>query len=293
MVYCAVSKYMGYTSAAREISKIHLWLHLEDFDMAAAIFAMTGEVVMVTGASSGLGAHFARVLAGAGASAVILAARRKSKLESVASLIESNFPQCKTVCVSMDVMDRASIKHAFQTAEDQLGGKPVSVLINNAGVAGPKLALDMEAEDWDNVIDTNLKGAFFTSQEAYRRMVETNTEGRVVNISSILGLRIGTAQTNYCAAKAGLLQVTKSMANELSRHKIRINALCPGYFETEMNADFFKTDAGLAYLKRIPPKRLGQIDELNGPLLLLSSKASSFMTGTEIVVDLGHSNSAL
>jgi NAD(P)-dependent dehydrogenase (short-subunit alcohol dehydrogenase family) len=257
------------------------------------VFSLAGKNIMITGGSSGLGAHFGKLMASAGAPSVVLAARRAEKLEHVASSISTKFPECKVVCVSLDVTSRDSIKNAFDSAEAELGGEKINVLVNNAGIANPKLSMEVEEPDWDGLLNTNLKGAFFVSQEACRRLIAAKQPGQVINIASILGLRVGTSQVNYGVAKAGLLHMSKTMAAELSRYNIRVNSICPGYFETEMNFDFFQTEPGKAYLKRIPPKRLGQMEELNGPLLLLASNASSFMTGTEVVVDLGHINATL
>ena len=137
----------------------------------------------------------------------------------------------------MDVTDRKSISLAFNEAESQIG-TTINCLINNAGIANPKLSLDLEEDDWEGLLNTNLRGAFFVSQEACKRMVRDKIPGQVVNVASILGLRVGTSQVNYGAAKAGLLHMSKTMAAELGRNNIRINSICPGYFETEMNTEF-------------------------------------------------------
>ncbi len=231
------------------------------------IFNLTKKNILITGGSSGLGKHFAYLMASAGAPNIVLAARRKEKLDKVQSEISTKYPSCKIITVSLDVTDHKSISLAFNEAESQIG-TTINCLINNAGIANPKLSLELEEDDWDGLLNTNLRGAFFVSQEACKRMVRDKIPGQVVNVASILGLRVGTSQVNYGAAKAGLLHMSKTMAAELGRNNIRINSICPGYFETEMNTEFFNSPPGKAYLSRIPPKRLGQLSELDGPMLL-------------------------
>ena len=255
-------------------------------------FSMAGKTVLVSGASSGLGAHFARVLAQAGCDNLVLSARRMHKLKEIAELIRKETPKCTVATVSIDVADLASITRGVDAAEAAVGGV-MEVLINCAGIAKPSLSVEMSENDWDNVMAINLKGNFFMANEIAKRLMNVKKPGNIVNIASILSLRPGNRQANYASSKAAMLMYNKIQANEWSKHSIRCNALCPGYFASEMNDEFFSTDAGKRYLARIPPKRLGELKELNGPLLLLASEASSFMTGTEIVVDLGHTNSAL
>lgn len=259
-------------------------------------FSLAGRVVLVVGASSGLGAHFAKVLSRAKPDAIIVAARRAQRLEELASSIRGttagmNSLQCEAV--SLDVTSLDSIVSGIDAAERVAGGRCIDVLINCAGIAKSKKALDLLESDWDDVMAVNLKGNFFVAKEVASRLVAKSQPGNIVNVASILGIRPGSRQCNYGASKAALLQVTKVMANELREHNIRVNALCPGYFLSEMTDGFFATTAGEKYLQKIPPKRLGHLHELDGPLLLLASRASSFMTGTQIVVDLGHTNAAL
>ncbi len=259
-------------------------------------FGMHCRSVLVVAASSGLGAHFARTLARAGAASVVLAARRVDRLAAVRDAIAADAADaagCRVSCVPLDVGDLQSIRDGVDAAGAASDGGVVDVCINCAGIASPAAALDVEESQWDSVLDVNLKGNFFVAREVAARLVARERPGNIVNVCSILGLRPGSAQANYGASKAGLLHASKILANEVARHGIRVNCLCPGYFETEMNRDFFASEAGRRYLARIPPKRLGTLAELDGPLLLLASGASSFMTGTEIVVDLGHSNSNL
>jgi NAD(P)-dependent dehydrogenase (short-subunit alcohol dehydrogenase family) len=247
-------------------------------------FLMKGEIALVTGASSGFGRHFASVLAQAGAR-VVLAARRLDLVEKARDEILAEGGQA--IAVAMDVTNSASIARALDLAEETLGGV-ATVIINNAGITQPGPLLDMSDEQWQGVIDTNLSGLAYVTRESARRMVAAGAGGSIVNIASILALRVQTLLTNYAAAKAGVVQFTKNAALELAQHDIRVNALCPGYFQTEMSRDWLATDDGQALQARIPQGRAGEVSELNGPLLLLASSASSHMTGAAIVIDGGH-----
>lgn len=244
---------------------------------------LSGRVALVTGASSGLGAHFAQVLARAGAT-VIVAARRLERLDALANSIEQEGG--RALAVTMDVNDAASIAAAFDQAEQAVG--TITVLVNNAGVADPGPFSDSTEEQWDFIVDTNLKSVWRVSREASDRMLRAAVGGSIVNIASILGLRPGTNNSLYATAKAGVVQLTRNTALELWRHGIRVNALCPGYFETEINSDFFHSQKGREYLQKIPPRRVGQLDELTMPLLLLASDAGSFINGVALPVDGGH-----
>jgi len=246
-------------------------------------FSLEGKVALVTGASSGFGLHFAPVLAQAGAK-VVLAARRTDLIMEAAQRI--NDAGGEAVAVTMDVTSSASVVDALNQIERTLG--VVTVVINNAGITVPKLLLDLTDEDWDRVIDTNLNGVAYVTRETARRMIEAEVGGSIVNIASILAERVQKALTNYAASKAAVVQFTKTAALELAQHKIRVNALCPGYFQTELNGEWFKTEDGQALIKRIPQRRTGELHELNGPLLLLASDAGSLMTGSAVTVDGGH-----
>ena len=257
-------------------------------DKADDRFCLDGRCALVTGASGGLGRHFALTLAGAGAK-VVAAARRMDRLEEVAADIEA--AGGRAAAVALDVTDGASVRAAFTAAEKALG--PVTVLVNNAGVVVTKPVLEHHEADWDRVLDTNLKGAGLVAQEAARRMVRAGEGGSIINIASILGQRVAGGVAAYAASKAGLIQITRSLALELAQHCIRVNALAPGYVETKLNRDFFASEAGQRMIKHIPQRRLGRMSDLDGPLLLLASDASRYMTGTVITVDGGHMVSSL
>lgn len=252
------------------------------------VFDLSGKIALITGASSGFGRHFASVLARAGAK-VGLAARRVDALESVA--VEIRAAGGAAAVARMDVSDNASISQAAAQIEQQLG--PIDILVNNSGTSVSKPLLEQSEKDWDAVIDVNLKGAFFVATEAARRMRASGRGGSIINIESILSFRQSGHIAPYAASKAGLTQLTKSMALELARHGVRVNGIAPGYFGTDINRGFFDTDAGAAMIKRIPQRRLGNLEDLDGPLLLLASDASRYMTGTTIVVDGGHLVSGL
>jgi len=254
----------------------------------SGMFAVDGKHALVTGGSSGLGRHFAAFLAAKGAR-VTVAARRAEALAKTVDEIAAAKGRAQSVV--MDVTATASIAGALASAEAQFG--PVDIVVNNAGVTATRAALDQEEADWDKVIDTNLKGVWLVAQAVGRQMVANKTRGSIINIASILGLRVAGYVAPYAISKAGVVQMTKALALEWSRHGIRINALAPGYFETELNDDFFSGDAGLALIKRIPQRRLGELKELEGPLLLLASEAGSYMTGSVIAVDGGHLVSSL
>lgn len=253
-----------------------------------ALFDVSGKVALVTGASSGLGSHFARTLAARGAH-VVAAARRTDRLAALAKDIES--AGGRATALALDVSDAASVRSAFEAIQAQAGVP--DILVNNAGIAQAKPALDLTEEDWRSVMDTNLDGAWRVAQAAAKAMVAARKGGSIVNIVSILGLRVATSLLAYTAAKAALVQVTQALGLEWARHGIRVNAIAPGYIETEMNRGFFQTDAGQAMVRRVPQRRIGAPSDLDGALLLLASDASSYMTGTVVVVDGGHLVSSL
>ncbi len=246
-------------------------------------FSLAGKVALVTGASSGFGRHFGPVLAQAGAR-VVLAARRTDLIIEVADQI--NAAGGEAVAVTMDVTSSSSVADALDQVERTLG--VVTVVVNNAGISVPGLLVDLSDDDWHRVVDTNLTGVAYVTRECARRMIHAGVGGSVVNIASILAERVQKALTNYAASKAAVAQFTRAAALELARHDIRVNALCPGYFKTAMNEEWFQTKEGQALIKRIPQRRTGQLHELNGPLLLLASEAGSMMTGSTLAVDGGH-----
>ena len=249
---------------------------------------LKGKRVLVTGASSGLGAHFARTLAAKGAQ-VAAAARRSDRLETLAADC-AGLPG-RIVPLPLDVLSVASIADCVGQASEALGG--LDVLVNNAGVAESERAMDVTESQWDAQLDVNLKGCFFMAQAAARVMAGQPEGGAIVNIASITAERVAASIAAYAAAKAGLAQLTKALALEWARHKVRVNALAPGYFVTEINSDFFATEQGQALIKRIPMRRPGNLPDLDGPFLLLCSDASRFMTGSVVAVDGGHLVSGL
>lgn len=251
-------------------------------------FRLDGRQALVTGASSGLGAHFAFTLARAGAT-VALAARRIDRLyDLVARLRDEGH---RALAVPMDVADGATVAAAFDDLAAR--GHGPDLVVNNAGVAVSRPLLEQTEADVDGVLQTNLKGAWLVAQEAARRLVAARRPGAIVNIASITGLRVAGGVAPYCASKAALLQLTQAMALELAPHGIRVNALAPGYVATELNQGFLASAAGQRLQARIPQRRFGEPADLDGPLLLLASDAGRFMTGSVLAVDGGHLVSSL
>jgi 3-oxoacyl-[acyl-carrier protein] reductase len=248
----------------------------------SGIFDVSKETIFITGASQGLGRQFARVLAAHGAS-VVLAARQTAKLKSLEDEIRGNGG--RAIAVQLDVTDCDSIRQAIDSAELQVG--PITVLINNAGIAIEKLAVEQTEADWDAVIGANLKGAYFTATEVTRRMIERRQEGNIINIASVLGLSVMKFLSPYTISKAGIIQATKAMALELAANRIRVNAIAPGYIDTEINHDFWATPGGEKLVRRIPQRRVGNESDLDGAIMLLASSASRYMTGSVITVDGG------
>jgi NAD(P)-dependent dehydrogenase (short-subunit alcohol dehydrogenase family) len=251
--------------------------------MNAVSFDLTGRVALVTGASSGLGRHFAGVLARAGAAVAVAARRVESLAEVAVEIAESGG---NATVIRLDVTDARSVHEAVAAAVAQLGG--LDILVNNAGTTVTRTMLDLSEAEWDAVLDVNLKGCFLVAQAAARAMVQAGRGGAIVNIASILGLRASAQLAPYIASKAGLVRLSQAMALEFARYNIRVNALCPGYIETDINHAFFATQHGEALVKRIPQRRLGRMTELDGPLLLLCSDAGSYITGATLAVDGGH-----
>jgi NAD(P)-dependent dehydrogenase (short-subunit alcohol dehydrogenase family) len=253
------------------------------------LFRVDGKRALVTGASSGLGCRFALTLAAAGAE-VIVVARRADKLDDLVAQIGSTSGRC--IAASLDVTDPASINACFDEIERRAGG-PADIVVNNAGVTVTKPVLMQSEADWDAVVGTNLKGSWMVAQEAARRLVAAGRGGSLINVASILGERVAGGVAPYAISKAGLVQATKAMALELARHQIRVNAILPGYVVTDLNREFLDSEPGQKLRARIPTRRFGQLEDLDGPLLLLASDAGRHMTGSVIAVDGGHLVSSL
>jgi NAD(P)-dependent dehydrogenase (short-subunit alcohol dehydrogenase family) len=247
----------------------------------AELFDMTGRTALVTGGGAGLGRQFSFTLAEAGAT-VVLAARRRAPLEEVADAIRRKGGTAH--CLVLDVADGNQVEAAFSSIS-QLG--TIDILVNNAGTGGGGALLDMEEDTWDQVLNVNLKGAWLVARATAKQMIAGNIRGSIINVSSVLGSAVQKGTANYPAAKAALTHLTRSMAVEWARFGIRVNALAPGYFATDLSAPYLESAAGAATLKRLPQRRLGSQDELSGALLLLASQASNYMTGSVVTVDGG------
>ena len=248
----------------------------------ADIFDLHGKVALVTGASSGLGARFAEVLAENGAS-VVLVARRADRLSALEARIEKSGG--KASAVEADVRDRAAMRAAFDAAEKTFG--TVTILVNNAGVVSSGRAIDLAEEEWRRVLSTNLDAVFFCAQEAARRMLAAGKGGAIVNIASVLGFGVDKGVIAYATAKAGVIQLTKALALELAFKGVRVNAIAPGWIVTDLNRDYLQSERGSALKREIPIGRFGEERDLDGPLLLLVSDAGRFVTGATIVADGG------
>lgn len=247
-------------------------------------FSLKGRVALVTGAGSGLGVHFAKTLSQAGAT-VICVGRRLQPVEKVVEEIRQ--AGGSAMALSMDVTDPVSITDAFGAIQQQCG--PVDVLVNNAGLSNPVAFEEMTREHWTSLLDANLSGPFYVAQEMAKRLIAVGKPGCIINIASILGHLARPKFLNYGTTKGALIHMTQYMALDLMPYGIRVNALAPGYFPSEMTNPFYESEAGQREIAALPIQRLGRHTELNGPLLLLASEASSYMTGTVLTVDAGHS----
>ncbi len=248
-----------------------------------------GKIALITGASSGLGARFAKVLAQAGAQ-VVLASRRVERLKELRAEIEADGGAAHVV--ALDVTDYASIKSAIAHAETEAG--PIDILINNSGVSTTQRLVDVKPEDYSYVMDTNQRGAFFVAQETAKRMIarakgDPKLSHRIINIASVAGLRVLPQIGIYCMSKAAVVHMTKAMALEWGKYGINVNAICPGYISTEINADYFKTEHGQQLMNMLPRKRLGAPEDLDGLLLLLAGEESRFINGAIVSADDGMS----
>jgi NAD(P)-dependent dehydrogenase (short-subunit alcohol dehydrogenase family) len=249
---------------------------------AAELFNLKGRVALVTGASSGLGLRFAEVLAEEGA-AVALVARRADRLAALKERIEK--AGGRAVAIEADVLDRKAMVRAFDQAEQAFG--TVTILVNNAGVAHAHRAVDLPEKEWRRVVGTNLDAVFFWAQEAARRMLAAGKHGAIVNIASVLGFGVSKGTVAYATAKAGVIQLTKTLGLELAFKGVRVNAIAPGWIVTELNRDYLLSEQGAAIKREIPVGRFGEERDLDGALLLLVSDAGRFIAGTTIVVDGG------
>lgn len=250
---------------------------------AADMFNLIGRVALVTGASSGLGQQFARALADNGA-AVVLVARRTDRLLDLQQEIEAKGG--KALAVEADVTDRAAMVAAFNAAEKAFG--TVTILVNNAGVAQQSVrATDVTPEEWRRVLGVDLDAVFYWAQEAARRMIAAGKQGAIVNIASVLGFGVSKGTAAYAVAKAAVVQTTKALSVELAFKGVRVNAIAPGWFVTEINDTYLESEAGLALKRDIPMGRFGNAGDLDGALLLLVSDAGAYMAGATIVVDGG------
>lgn len=252
------------------------------------LYSLKGKRVLVTGASSGLGRHFVRVMARAGAD-VAMVARRQEVLEGLGEELRTHGGD--VFVTRMDVTDRASVDQAFAEIDEACG--PVDVLINNAGVTATENFAKQSDESWDQVIDTNLTGARDVAQRYVQRVIAAERSGNIINLASVMSFRVAGYLTAYTASKGAIVQMTRAMALDLARYNIRVNALAPGYIATEFNDEFFSSGAGDPIIARIPQRRLGQPEDLDGAIILLASDASRYMNGTAVVVDGGHLQSTL
>ena len=251
---------------------------------------LSGRVALVTGASSGLGAQFARALSHAGAG-VVLAARRLERLKDLRAELEAEGGDAHVV--ELDVTDPDSIKAAVAHAETEMG--TIDILVNNSGVSTTQRLVDVTPDDFDFVMNTNLRGAFFVAQEVGRRMIArsrgaapgTFTGGRIVNVASMAGLRVLSQIGVYAMSKAAVVHMTKSMALEWGRYGINVNALCPGYIDTEINHHHWQTEAGQKLVQMLPRKRLGKPQDLDAVLMMLCANQSHFVNGAIIAADDG------
>jgi NAD(P)-dependent dehydrogenase (short-subunit alcohol dehydrogenase family) len=251
-------------------------------------FDLSGQVALVTGASSGIGRHLALLMAAAGAK-VALAARRVERLAEAAREIEREGGLAEPL--ACDVTRADSVAETVAAAEARLG--PLSILVNNAGVVTAKPLFEHSEADWDHVIDTNLKGPWLMAREFAAHLVARQRPGRIVNIASVLGSRTIARVPSYCAAKAGLIHLTHVLAMELARYGILVNALAPGYVETDFNREFLRSEPGRKLIGRVPLQRVGRPDDLDGAMLLLASPAGAYITGAVIAVDGGHAVAAI
>lgn len=261
---------------------------MNESHIASSLFSLKNKTAFITGASSGLGYELALALAQAGAS-VVATARRVSKLDQLVREIEERGGNA--ISVPIDVTDQSSVKDAFEVSQSKFGVS--DIILNNAGVADSRQFLKTPKESFDFTMQTNVDGVWNVAQEAARRLVENNKSGSIINMASVMGMGGKPQNASYCTSKGAVIQLTRALAMDLSRHGIRVNALAPGWFVTEMNEGFLTSDAGIAYMNKTPARRAGKIEELIGPTLLLASDAGSFINGAILSVDGGHAASLI
>ena len=253
-------------------------------DIELPSFNLSGKTALVTGATSGFGRRFARVLAKAGAR-VALTGRRADRLEALSDEIEAHGG--RALPIQMDVTDMEAVARTLETAETELG--PLDILVNNAGVNVQALATDITPDSYNRIMDTNVKGAFFMATDCGRRMIARGQGGRIINIASIAANTVLPGLSVYCMSKAAIAMMTKSLAREWARHNINVNAMCPGFIETELNDEWFSSELGQKQIQGFPRRRLGVEQDLDGLLLLLASDHSRLITGSLFTIDDGQS----
>lgn len=252
------------------------------------LFQLNGKTALITGASGGLGYHFAKLLAQRGAT-VILTARRTALIEEAAEQIRQNGGRAHSF--TMDVTDERAVSDTFAAVESRVG--TADIVINNSGIVIGESALKIDQSEWDRVINTNLRGVWTVAREAGKRLVAAQRGGSLINVASILGLRVAKGVSSYAISKAGVIQMTRALSLEWARYQIRVNAIAPGFILTDFNRDYFDSGEGDDTIAQIPQRRVGVPSDLDGTLLLLASDASSYMTGSVVVIDGGHLNSSL